>query len=97
MTDAAHDPNVADEAPAEQTREQLPHVEHFEVVVEQHDEGWAVFTEADGVRALIRTFPAEQNARFYADQLGATATRHDDAAHQEPVPDSYPGKGVDER
>lgn len=82
---------------AETSHEQLPDpVDQFEVTVEKQDDGWAVIKIADGERSVINLHPDEESARTEAKSFHEAATRHEDGARVEDVPDSYPGKGVDE-
>lgn len=72
----------------------LPHVNDFDVVVEQQDAGWAVITVADGVRSVVAHHPDEESAVFAADQARKAATRHEDAIPAvAPRPEKYPGDG----
>lgn len=71
-------------------------VDDFTVEVEEQDGAWAVVKTADGQRSVIETHPDKVSADRQAAILTGAALRHDNAAPEREVPDSYPGKGVDE-
>lgn len=72
-------------------------VEDFAVEVEESDGGFAVVKEADGERSVVEEHPDLESAQQQADLAESAANRYEGAAREEEVPDSYPGKGVDER
>jgi hypothetical protein len=71
-------------------------VENFSVTVERHGNSWEIVTTADGVRTVIESHSDEESARRQAELLERTATRHENAAREEVIPETYPGKGADE-
>lgn len=87
---------MSEQGSGESPEETRDHVEEFSVSVEQQDGGWAVVREADGERSVIETHAEEEDARRQAEMLAGAADRFTGAARQDAVPDSYPGKGVDE-
>ena len=80
-----------------QESEQADTVEEFATAVEETSDGYAVTVEADGESSVVETHAEREDAERQADIVEQAATRYDGAAREEPVPDNYPGKGVDER
>lgn len=72
-------------------------VDEFAVTVEKHDDGFAVVKEADGERSVLEQHADKDAAQQQAHLVEGAATRYEGAMREEEVPDSYPGKGVDER
>ncbi len=86
-----------DPAPrAETDPDALPHVDDFAVTVEQAGREWTVVTVADGVRKEISKHSSQAEAEREAEGLHAVAIRHETGPREEAIPDTYPGKGVDE-
>ena len=69
----------------------LPHVDNFDVQVEQQEEGWAVVTVADGKRSVISHHPDKDAAEYAATQVDRTANRHSGFTQVAPDPEKYPG------